>query len=220
MKKEMKKYDAIIFDLDGTLIDSMSLHFKAFKDTLKEHGVSMRDSTLKEFMGSSTKKILENIKKVYPFQGKIEDVREERRYHYFKSLGENDIIFSGVEKTLKELKKNYKLAIATGSSRVTARYSVKKEFFNFFKAIVTINDVEKGKPAPDQLLSVAKKLKTIPKRCLMVGDSLFDIIAANNAGMDSIGVLTGYTKKSELLKAGAKTVLRDVSEIKSYLNEK
>ena len=218
MKKGIKKYKAIIFDLDGTLIDSMPLHFKAFKETLREHDVSMGDATLKHFMAGSTKKVLESIKKVYDFQGTVKDVREERRYHYFRILGKNEIIFPGVRKLLKELKKDYKLAIATGSSRVITRYSTDKEFQKMFDFIVTINDVKKGKPYPDQLLLVARKLRVKPSECLMIGDSTYDIVAAKRAKMDSFGVLSGYQTKKELLGAGANDVLKSVKEIKSYLN--
>jgi HAD superfamily hydrolase (TIGR01509 family) len=218
MKKDVKKYKAIIFDLDGTLIDSMPLHFKAFKKTLKEHGVSMKDATLKHFMGSSTKKILQDIKKIYSFQGKVDDVREERRYHYFQELGKKNIIFPGVKTLLKNLKKDYKIAIATGSSRVTVRYSLKKEFLNFFDCIITVNDVSNGKPAPDQLLIAAKRMGVKSSECLMVGDSTYDIISANRAKMDSLGVLTGYTSRKELIDVGAKNVFKSVKEIKSYLN--
>jgi HAD superfamily hydrolase (TIGR01509 family) len=218
MKKEVKKYKAIIFDLDGTLIDSMPYHFQAFKETLKEHGVSMKDATLKHFMGSSTRKILRDIKRIYHFHGKIEDVREERRYHYFQALGKRNILFKGVKKLINSLKKDYKLAIATGSSRVSVRYSITKEFQKMFEYIVTVNDVENGKPAPDQLLFAARKLKVKPSECLMVGDSIYDILAAKKAKMDSVGVLTGYTTKKELLEVGAKKVLKNVVDIKSYLN--
>jgi HAD superfamily hydrolase (TIGR01549 family) len=214
------KYRAIIFDLDGTLIDSMPLHFKAFKETLKEHGVNMADATLRDFMGSSTKKILQDIKKIYPFEGKIQDVREERRYHYFKALGDKKILFPGVEDTIKKLRYKYRLAIATGSSRVTTRYSISKKFQSYFGFISTLNDVQNSKPAPDQLLLAARKIGVAPKYCLMVGDSTYDIIAAKRARMDSIGVLTGYTSKKELISAGAKVILNSVNEINSYLNEK
>ncbi len=213
MKKEMRTYKAIIFDLDGTLINSMPYHFKAFKDTLREHGVSMKDATLKDFMGSSTRKILENIKKIYPFEGKIDDIREERRYHYFKAVGNRDIFIRGVKKLIPILKKDYKLAIATGSSRVTARYSITRDFQDNFKTIVTINDVKRGKPAPDQLLLAAKRLKVKPSECLMVGDSVYDVLAAKSLKMDSFGVLTGYTSKKELFEAGAKKVLRNVNKL-------
>lgn len=220
MKKEdKKKYKAIIFDLDGTLIDSMPYHFRAFKETLKEHGVSMRDARLKNFMGSSTRQILRDIKKVYPFEGKIEDIREERRYHYFRAVGDKNILFDGVEKEIKNLKKKYKLAIATGSSRVTARYSLNKKFQSYFDTIVTLNDVSSGKPSPDQLFLAAKRLKVRPSDCLMVGDSAYDILAAKGAGMDSLGVLTGFTSKKELLKSGANAVIDSVVGINNYLNQ-
>lgn len=230
MKKEKKsnknvhknincKYKAIIFDLDGTLINSMSYHFMAFKETLKEHGINMKDATLKNFMGGSTRKILQAIKNVYNFPGKIEDIREERRYHYFRLLGNKNIIFPGIESLIKELKENYKLGIATGSSRVTVRYSINKNFQNMFDFIATINDVRRGKPFPDQLILVAKKLRVKPFECLMVGDSSYDGLAARAAGMDFLGVTTGYTSAKELKKNGAAMVLSGVKDINNYLKD-
>lgn len=214
-----KKYKLIIFDLDGTLIDSMPYHFKAFKKTLTENGVNIKDATLRKFMGVSTKEIFQEIKKKHNFPGTVKDVREERRYHYFKSLKNKNIIFPGIEKTLKELKKEYKLAIATGSSRVTARYSTNKNFQELFDVIITLNDVKKGKPSPDQILLAAKKTKTKLSECLMVGDSIYDLISAKRAGVDSVGVLTGYTSKKELQKYEPKRVISSVNRITTYLNQ-
>lgn len=218
MKKSVKKYKVLIFDLDGTLIDTMPIHFQAFKETLKSHGIKIRSSVLRDFMEGSTKYILEEIKKLYNFSGTIEDIREERRYHYFRLLRKKNILFPGVKKLLKELSREYKLAIATGSSRTSVKYSFEKELQKLFFLIVTINDVKRGKPFPDQLKLVFKKLNVKPSECLMIGDTTFDILSAKNAKIDSIGVTTGYNTKKELIDAGAMITLKDIRDIKNYLN--
>jgi len=212
-----KKYEAIIFDLDGTLIDSMPYHLKAFQELLSERKIKVSEKFLKGLMGMSTAKILEYFKKKYKIKDNVIDLREERRYHYFRILGERNIVFSGVSETLKSLKSNNKLAIATGSSYVTVSHSMKKSFLDLFDELVTINDVKKGKPHPEQLLVAAKKMKVKNSECLMVGDSIYDGIAARRSGMDFIGVTTGFTSEKELKKFGAIVTIKKISELKRTL---
>lgn len=214
--KTNKKYKAIIFDLDGTLINSMPYHELAFKDLLLEHRIRIDEKHLRKLLGLSTRLILKNLKKKHKFKENIDDLREERRYHYFKFLGTKNIVFPGVMKKLCQLRLNYKLAIATGSSRVTYEHSTDADFKELFDVVVTINDVkkERGKPLPDQLLLVARKLKTLPRDCLMIGDSIYDGLAAKRAGMDFIGVLTGYTSKKQLMKDKPISILKSVKDLK------
>lgn len=210
---EKKGYKAIIFDLDGTLINSLKYHFLAFKDLLLEYGIKIDGSHLRNLIGLPTEQIFKVIKKKYKLKFNLEDLREERRYHYFKFLGRRDIVFPGVKKKLRKLRLRYKLAIATGSSNVILIHSTDKDFQGFFDCIVTINDSVKGKPNPEQLLIAARKLKVDPRECLVIGDSIYDGLAAKRAGMDFFGVTSGYTGKKELLKCGSVGVVKTVSAI-------
>ena len=115
MKKE---YKAIIFDLDGTLINSLPYHILAFRDLLFERGIRIEEKYIRRLVGLSTKRILQDLKKKYKFKENIADLREERRYHYFKFLGRKNIIFPGVIKTLEKLRFDYKIAIATDRKSV------------------------------------------------------------------------------------------------------
>ncbi|MFH0831949.1 MAG: HAD family phosphatase [archaeon] len=209
----MKSYDAIIFDLDGTLIDSLPYHFLAFRDLLLEHNIRINDIFLKKMIGMPTSTILKKLKARYSFRENVQDLREERRYHYFKFLGQRNIVFPGVKATLKKLRFNFKIAVATGSSKVIFLHSTDKDFQEMFDFVATINDVKKGKPYPEQFLFTAKKLRAAPDRCLVIGDSIYDAIAAKRAGMDFIGVLSGYNKKSELFKEGAIKTIKSANEL-------
>lgn len=219
MIKKREEIKAIIFDLDGTLINSLPLHELAFKDLLLEHGIRLEENHLRKLIGLSTRLILKEIKKKYKLKQNVEDLREERRYHYFKFLGRKSIVFPGAQKILEDLRLNYKIAIATGSSFVTFSHSTNLEFKSLFDAIVTINDVskERGKPYPDQLLLAAKKIHVSPKNCLVIGDSIYDAIASKRAKMRFLGVTTGFTSKQELVKKGAFKVMKSLSEIKTIL---
>ena len=216
MKKEFnKKYKAIIFDLDGTLINSMPYHELAFKDLLREHNIEIDEKHLRKMLGLSTETILKSLKKKYKFKESIEDLREERRYHYFKFLGTKNIVFPGVMKMLEKLRLDYKLAIATGSSLVVFNHSVDADFRELFDVVVTINDVksDRGKPMPDQLIIAAKKMRVKPFECLMIGDSIYDGLAAKRAYVDFIGVLTGFTLKRDLLKENPVKVISSAKEL-------
>jgi HAD superfamily hydrolase (TIGR01509 family) len=212
-----KRYSAVIFDLDGTLINSLPYHFLAFKDLLLEHGIRVDDKLLGKLIGMPTADILKHLKKKYKFNENIADLREERRYHYFKFLGNRNIVFSGVVETLKKLRLDYKLAVATGSSKVIFSHSTSKDFQELFDFVVTINDVKKGKPYPEQFNFVAKKFRIPSKRFLVVGDSVYDAMAAKKAGMDFIGVSSEYNSTKELKKEGAIKVIKKISELKKEL---
>jgi len=211
-----KEYKAIVFDLDGTLINSLPYHYLAFKELLLEHNIRVDDDKLKKLIGLSTHEIFKILKKKYKFKEKITDLREERRYHYFKFIGRKDITFRGVKNKLEELRLKYKLAIATGSSFVTVSHSADRDFQEMFDTIVTINDVKKdrGKPYPDQLLIACRNMKVKPHDCLMIGDSIYDGLAARRAKMDFIGVFSGYNSEKELKKIGALKVIKSVGDLK------
>ncbi len=214
MKKE---YKAIIFDLDGTLVDTLPASRQSFKILLRNRHIDIKDFDIDAYAGAPTKTILLFLKKKYGLKDTIIDLRMERRNIFFSLITKKSLLFKGVEPSIRKLSKKYKLAIATGSSFASLFQVTTKELRNLFGVIVTIDDVKKGKPNPDQLLLAARKLKTDPSRCLMVGDSRFDQIAANKAKMDSIGVLTGAVSKKDLMIAGAENVLRNVNELSKIL---
>lgn len=218
-QKNSKKYKLIIFDLDGTLINSLSFHLESFKELLLEHNIRMTENKLLNLMGKPTQEILKELKKDHKFSEKIEDLREERRYHYFRLIGKRDLTFPNVKSMLSKLRPNYKLAVATGSSRIIFTHSTDKDFQSNFDYVVTINDVKNGKPFPDQFLKAAKKLKVSPKDCLVIGDSLYDADAARNAKMDFIGVLTGFTPERQLKVHGAIQTLNSASHLPAILNK-
>jgi HAD superfamily hydrolase (TIGR01509 family) len=210
-------FKAIIFDLDGTLINSLPYHFLSFKDLLLEHNIRVSDNHLKKLIGYSTEKILRELKKKYKFGENIQDMREERRYHYFKFVGRRDLVFPGVKRILEDLRLNCELAVATGSSMIVFEHSTDKEFQELFDKVITINDVKKGKPHPDQLILAAKRLRVAPEKCLVIGDSIYDAQAAKNAGMAFVGVTTGYHSAKELKKEGALTTIDSIKQLPKTL---
>lgn len=197
----------IIFDLDGTLINSTPYHCKAFKLLLKDYGLKIDSKKITKLMGMSTMDILKRLDKVKQSGLRLADLREERHYYYFKVIGERNLEFKGAIKAIKELKsQGIKTAIATGSSNIIYFHSTGRNLRELFKAVITIDDVAKGKPAPDCFLLAAARLGLRPEECIVVGDSEYDLKGARAAGMKFIGVLTGLGTKKQLGKKSIKSV--------------
>jgi len=196
----------IIFDLDGTLINSIPYHYKAFKLLLKDYNIKIKPKEIEKLMGMSTLDILKRIDSVKKSGLRLADLREERHYYYFKLIGEKNLEFKGVINAIKKLKnKGIKMAIATGSSNTIYFHSTRKKFRKLFDTVITIDDVTKGKPAPDCFLIAAAKLGLRPEECIAVGDSIYDKQGAKEAGMKFIGVLTGLGTKKQLGKNSIKS---------------
>jgi len=212
-----KKYSAIIFDLDGTLIDSMPYHVKAFQKLYSVRHIKVNLNEARSLMGLPASEIIAHLNKKYHVKDNALKMRDERRKYFFEFIKNKDITIKGVKKTIKELRKEYKTAIVTGSSRKSYLGSTDKEFQKLFDCVVCVDDVKNAKPAPDELLLAAKKLKASPTKCLMIGDSRFDQMAGKNAGMNSIGVLTGYTSARKLKLAGAKEVIGSVNDLNKVI---
>lgn len=213
----MKKYQLIIFDLDGTLVNSLPYHLLAFKKLFEKNKIKINYADIEENMGLSTENILRLLKRKYRFKESVKKLHDERRKYYAEVVLHKDIVFPGIKNMLRKLRSKYKIAIATGSSRVTLGHSIGQNFRDLFDFVSTIDDVKKGKPNPEQLLFIARKLKVKPSVCLMIGDSFYDGLTAKNAKMDFIGVLTGYTPKKDLLKQNPQTVLKSLKDLAKFI---
>jgi HAD superfamily hydrolase (TIGR01509 family) len=209
----VQKYSALIFDLDGTLINSMPYHVKAFEKLYLVRNIKISLVEIRKLMGLPAAEIIQFLNKKYKIKENVLKMRDERRGYFFELVKNKDITIKGIRKTIKTLRKNYKTAIVTGSSRKSYLGSTDKEFQKLFDFVICVDEVKRAKPAPDELLVASKTLSVKPSECLMVGDSIFDHIAAKRAKMNSVGVLTGYTSSKDLRKAGAKFVIDSVNEL-------
>jgi HAD superfamily hydrolase (TIGR01509 family) len=211
------KYSTLIFDLDGTLIDSMPPHIKAFEKIYLVRGIRIETKEIMHLIGLPAAEIIKFLNKKHKVKENVLKMRDERRDYFFEFIKNKELTIKGVKQTIKKLSKNYKMAIVTGSSRKSYLGSTDKEFQKIFDYVVCVDDVKRAKPAPDELILAMKKLKVKPSECLMTGDSIFDQIAAKRAKMDSVGVLTGYTSAVKLKKAGAKFVIKNVNELNKVI---
>ena len=209
---------AVIFDMDGVIVDSMPYHFIAWYEALRPWGVRVScfdvyskegerwDKTLKSLLGRT------HIK---PTQRVLERIFSERRKifkQYFKRF-----IFKGAEELLISLyKKGYLLGLVTGTPDKEIKKILPLPMRRLFSATIAGNEVKNGKPHPEPYLKAAKALGLAPSACVVVENAPFGIESAKRAGMVCIGVTTSLPK--EYLK-GADALVNDLGEIESLLKK-
>jgi len=182
----MMNIEAIIFDLDGTLIDSMGIWHTIDKDFLLKRGINVPDDLFQDVdEGNSFYEIARYFKKKFSLPESIDEIMREwveMSIDYYK----NSIsLKSGVLDLLKLCKnKNIKMGIGTSNNDLLTNIVLKaNNIQEYFQAIVTGDTIKNGKPFPEVFLKTAEILKVQPERCLVIEDVLVGIKAAKNAGM-------------------------------------
>ncbi len=156
------------------------------------------------------------IKKLFDIE--LEKFLELRRTKYYSLISGKRLVFPDVFPVLKKLEK-FKLGLATNSSRQTLLASTPYNLYRRFNATVSYSDVLRAKPNPEMLFLEAKKLWVKPSECVMVGDSIMDVLAAKNAGMVSVGVFrkTGASSFAELKRKKPFALIKSLKQLPNIL---
>ncbi len=210
----MRKIRAVIFDLDGTLIDSIHWHAQSFHELSKVFGKPISMKKIMPLMRLPTEAIYRRLRIKKLFNIEIEKFLGLRRTKYYSIIHGKNLVFKDVFPALKKLM-GCRLAIATNSSRQTLLASTPYGLFEKFGATVTYSDVLRAKPDPEMLFLAAKKLRVKPHECVVAGDSIMDVLAAKGAGMVPIAVFrkTGASTFAELKKKKPFAVIKSLGEV-------
>src|SRR6476469_7879526 len=182
----MKEYQAIIFDMDGVIIDSEPLHERAYLELFAEmgygenHGVNFDD-----YIGRTDKALIEDFiaKHKPPFT--VEYFSDQKRDRFLQIMRSEQPIFEDLPELVTRLAAIYPLAVASGSLHpVIDAVLALKNLRQHFRICVSSSDVAHGKPAPDIFLHTAKLLNVEPSSCCVIEDSSAGVTAARAAGMD------------------------------------
>ncbi len=180
-------YKAILWDMDGTLIDSEPAHEQAFHDAIESLGVSIPHGTHDSLLGSSFVEVHQKVVEVTGLPLTLDEWRDVKWKHYQQSAS-GITPLKNSQKILETFAdKGIPMALVSNSTRdeVTLNLDV-TQLANFFDVTVSRNDVTNGKPAPDGYLAAAKALSVDPSDCLVIEDSVTGAKAGLAAGMATV----------------------------------
>lgn len=212
-------YDTILFDLDGTLVDSGVGITNSVAYSLEKYGIEIPDRTeLYKFIGPP---LHESYQKYYGFSesGAKEAVEVYREYYRSKGIYENQV-YEGIEDLLKRLFAAGKmLLVATSKPEVFAKQILEHlKLFDYFSGIYGAN-LDGSRTKKEDVISYALSAKGVTdyKSVVMVGDREHDIYGAKKVGIAGIGVLFGYGDYEELQRAKADGIAKNAEEIFSFI---
>ena len=185
----INQYDGLIFDMDGTVIDTMPSHAKAWEMVGQHFGYPFNGNLLYEMGGAPVKTIaLEMMKRHAMPLDQLNNVIELKR-EYGKELIMKHAALLPAANVVRSFYAKKPLALGTGSHRAMTEILLDKfDFEKYFSAIVTAEDIQNHKPAPDTFLRCAELIKVKPQRCLVFEDGDLGIQAGLRAGMDVFDV--------------------------------
>jgi beta-phosphoglucomutase len=211
---EAKAAFAVIFDMDGTLIDNTPYHFKSWQALFKKYG---KGELTKQtyYIDISGVPVMETIRRIFGDEydeAGLKDLLNEKEDFYRKEYAPFVAPINGLENFLTELKNaGVKMAMATSATVQDINFIMDRiPIRNDFNAIVNSSMVSKPKPNPQIFLKAAERLNMPPEKCVVFEDSLAGIKAANSAGMKVVAITTGHTA-AELHPVNI--VINDYSEL-------
>ena len=210
------KFQAIIFDMDGVIVDSEPLHERAFREVLGEIGYAGNHGIdFPAYFGKSDLVVWRDfIARHQPAQS-LDELARRKEEKFAALLKREEPVFDGLIELLEKLEKKYRLALASGSRHVTIREVLAlRDLRRFFPVAVSSEDVAHGKPAPDIFLRGAELLDVKPSDCCVVEDSEAGVEAGLSAGMTVIAITNSLP--AEKLKR-ATNVVASYSQIETAL---
>ncbi len=219
----MKKFPLLVFDWDGTLVDSIERIVSSLQYA-SEHVIKRRpsESQARDVIGLG---LLEAVSKLHPeldtqqHATELSSIAAAYRQHY---LFENTVpapLFDGVNELLTDLRESgYTLAISTGKSRSGLERSIKEHQLAAYFATTRCAGENKSKPHPEMLHEILAQLNFSANQTLMIGDSEHDLKMASNADMQCIGVTHGVHDEKTLNRHQPLVCLTNITELSAYLS--
>ena len=219
----MRKPEAVIFDMDGVLIDSEPIHVDIERKLFDKLGISVSTEIHRSYLGTATEYMYRDLISRFGLSASVSELLQFDdlfRCDYFRQLKELNLNV-GVLNWIREIRESgLKLGVATSSSPSLAAILLERcEINSLFDVIVTTSDAGKSKPFPDVYLLAARKMSVSPANCIVFEDSPNGLSAANKAGMFCVGVQTNSVDIHELsaaeflIQSFEKTSLTQIAEL-------
>lgn len=213
----MKNYDLIVFDWDGTVMDSTAVIVKSIQEAARDLGLPVpADEIASHVIGLG---LVDALTIAVPGLARADYPRLVERYVAHWRLHENDLIlFAGMRELLGELRnRDYRLAVATGKSRAGLDRALAQGDIGHLFDWTRCADETHSKPNPQMLFDLMEHLDAPPERTLMIGDTTHDSQMAVNAGVDALSVTYGAHPRTQLETLNPKGMVESVPELSAWL---
>jgi HAD superfamily hydrolase (TIGR01509 family) len=188
---------AIIFDLDGTLVNTEPVHCQAWLEVLAIRGFHYDEEWFQQWIGTADRYLAQGVIDEHELSTPARVLQREKEHLFHQLVVQKNQAFPGTEAALARLQKIVPLAIATNSAyRDTVQIFQRTPVDRYIKTIVTADDVTLLKPAPDMYLLAAELLGVDPEQCLVLEDSSAGSQAAAEAGMYVLGLTSSQPQAS------------------------
>lgn len=192
----LNNIDAVIFDLDGTLVDSMWMWKEIDVEYLSKYGIEVPSDLQQAVEGMSFSETAQYFKERFNLPDPVDVIKVEWNQMAWDKYGNEVPLKKGVIEFLEELRsRGIKTGIATSNSRELVNHVLKSlNITEYFDSVRTSCEAKKGKPAPDIYLLVADDLQVDPKNCLVFEDLALGVMAGKSAGMSVCAVFDPYSE--------------------------
>lgn len=207
---------AVLFDIDGTLVDTNYLHVLAWRRVFLEHGEpQITSARIHRLVGMGSDELLETL-----FGRPRPELKPERARH-FDALKPEISAFPRAADLLRAVHdRGARVVLATSAEKSDLEALLKAiDADDAIDAVTSAGEVEEAKPAPDLFCVALEEAGTAPEATLVVGDTVWDVQAAARAGLRCVSVTSGGISRAELLDAGALAVYDDVAALLDHLDE-
>ena len=207
---------AVIFDMDGVIVDSEPRHERAFMEVLRELGYGDNHGfDFSQYVGLTDRELWSDFIARHNPHHAMDVLQAMKRERVLRILREDEPLFNGLPELIENLAPKYRLGLASGSEPVVVEEVLRfKHLRRYFSVVTTSSEVARGKPAPDIFLRAAKLLGVAPRECWVIEDSKPGVAAGLAAGMKVIAITN--THPAEEL-SNATSVVKDYGEIEKIL---
>jgi len=212
------KYKIAIFDLDGTILDTLEDLKNSINFAVRHNGFAERTlDEVRQFVGNGLKKLAERAVPEGTPADKTAVVLETLNEHYALHCKDTTKPYAGIVEAINEIKKRgVKCAVVSNKSDYAVQPLCKFYYPDVFDSAVGVKDGIRAKPNPDAVLAIIKQFGGSKNETVYIGDSDVDVQTAKNAGVDCIAVLWGFRDKDTLVSAGAVNFAQNAKELEAY----
>ena len=214
-----KKYQAVVFDLDGTLLNTLEDLKDSVNYGLRKYGLEERTlEQIRRSVGNGVQRLLELSVPEGISQEMFEKVFAAFKEHYAIHCNDKTDLYPGIRRLLSELKeRGFQMAIVSNKLQEGVDVLYEQYFKDYITVAIGATDGIRKKPAPDTVIEVLRVMELSKEQAVYVGDSEVDITTAANTGMDCITVAWGFRTRQEQLAAGAAVFVDTPEEIVGLL---